>query len=97
MGAGQGAVDGVVLVQEGIDLEGAGNVAPVAHELADNVKVGDDVDASVAHAVVGRVADQLRRGARGFHVGPDAVTGLLEGEGQKCDACFFLFYMLVRH
>lgn len=51
------AVGRVVLVQPGEHLGGAGGVAPVAHQVADDVEEGDDVDAGLLELCVCDVAD----------------------------------------
>jgi hypothetical protein len=87
VGAGQGAVSRVVLVEVRDDGSGARGVAPVTHQLAHDVEERHDIDTGVAHAVVGRVTDQLGAGARSLDVGPNAVPRLLEGERQEGRAC----------
>lgn len=72
--AGNVSVGRVVGVEPGKQLEGAGGVAPVAHEVEGDGEEGDDLDAGGGHAVVGDVADELGGGARGLNVGPDGVA-----------------------
>lgn len=70
----------VVLVQEREQLGGAGRGAPRAHELRHDGEHGDDLDAALAHAIVGHVADELARRARRLAVGKHLVASV--GHGQ---------------
>ena len=93
MGARNIAIGGIVLVQPWVQLQSARSGTPVAHEIERDAEERDDLDAGVHHALVGDVADQLRRGARGLDVGPDAVALGAEGEGEegrawKCQQLF---------
>ncbi len=83
VGARDHAVGGHVAVEPGEELGGAGGVAPVAHEVADDGEQRDDVDAGAQHLVVGDVADLFGRRAAGFEVGPDGVAFGAEGAGEE--------------
>lgn len=84
--AGQVAVGGHVPVEPGEELDGAGGLAPVAHEVADDAEERDHLDAGALHAAVGDVADQGGGGPRGLDVGPDAVPGVAQGQRGKGSA-----------
>lgn len=86
MTAGNEAIGKVVLVEPGEELGGARGVAPVTHEIADNSKGTDELDARVLHAVIGSIADESGGGSRGFDVGPDAVSLGAEGESEESGA-----------
>lgn len=89
MAAGEHPVDGHVRVQPGEDLLCAGGGAPVPHQVADDAKKGDDVDAGAHHLIIGEVADLFCDGARGFLVGPDGVPLCAERASQEggADVC----------
>lgn len=64
----------------------ARRVGPTLHEIADNVEQGHDIDPGLSHAIVADVADQRGGGARGFDIGPDAVTLFAKVEGEESRA-----------
>lgn len=84
MTASQVSVGGHVPVEPGQELQGARGVPPVAHQVADDGEEADDVDSGLLHLRVCQVADQDRRGARGFVVGPDAVAFRPQRSGEEC-------------
>lgn len=86
MATSEHAVDGHVLVEDGEELGSTGGVAPIAHELADNGEVGDNLDTGGAHAVVGLVTDQLGGGARSLVVGPDLEASLAQRQSKESRA-----------
>lgn len=75
------AVSRVIPIEQREDLQSAGGVPPIAHELAHDSEVREDLHARVAHAVVGLVADLGCRRAGGFLVREYAIPGFAEGEG----------------
>lgn len=72
-----------VLVQVRKDLLSTRSVAPIAHQITHNREQAVKLDTGAGHLVVGRVADELGGGARGFDIGEDGVAGGAEGEGQE--------------
>ena len=77
---------GIILRQPGDDRVSAGGSSPIPHQVADDGEEADELDAGACHPVVGDVPDEFRCGARGFHVGPDAVAFGAEGEGEESRA-----------
>ncbi len=74
MTPGKHTVDGQVLVKERKDLSSTRSCTPVTHEIAYNCEEADKLDASLLHAGVGGVADELRGGTGTFDVGKDGIT-----------------------
>lgn len=89
VGTGNHTVGGQVAVKDREEFQGTGGRAPVTHQLADDSKVGDDVDASFTHAVVGLLADVDGGGTRSLMIGPDAVTSFAERKSSESSACYF--------
>lgn len=86
MSTGNEAIGRIVLVEPGDELGGARGVAPVTHEIADDSKGTDELDARVLHAVIGSITDERGGGSRGFDVGPDAVSLGAQGESEESGA-----------
>lgn len=78
-----------IAVQDREQLKGAGTAAPVTHELTDDSKIGHDVDASFAHAVVGLFSDIDGGCTRGLVVGPYTVSGFAKRERTECSTYYF--------
>ena len=74
-------------VQKGQQLQAAGGIAPVAHEIHDDGEHTLEHDAGILHAAVGVVGEAAREGPAGFGVGEDRITLGAEGEGEKFGAC----------
>ncbi|KAI6773986.1 hypothetical protein HG531_000835 [Fusarium graminearum] len=73
-----------VLSEPRVDLLGTGGVAPIPHQLANDGEQADNLDTSVAHAVVGNIADERSGGTGSLNVGPDRVACVTERQGEEC-------------
>lgn len=80
------AVDGEVLVKVGKHLRGTRDVSPVPHEVANDREQADDLHTCVSHPVVGDLADESRRAARGLGIGPDRVSRSSKRQGEMSRA-----------
>lgn len=74
---------GIILRQPWDDRVSAGGSPPIPHQFANDGEKANELDAGARHPVVGDIPDEFRRGALGFHVGPDAVAFGAEGEGEE--------------
>lgn len=88
MTAGHIPIRRQIRIQKGQQLQTAGGIAPVAHEIHDDGEHALEHDAGAFHAAVGVVGEAAREGSAGFGVGEDCVALGAEGEREEFGACF---------
>lgn len=76
------AVDREVRVKVRKHLCGTRDVSPVPHEVANDREQADDLHTCVSHPVIGDLADEGRRAARGLGIGPDRVSRSSKRQGE---------------
>ena len=68
------SIRGQISVQKRQQLQTAGGIAPVAHQVHDDGEHALEHDAGAFHAAVGVVGEAAREGPAGFGVGEDGVA-----------------------
>lgn len=66
-----------------LQLQRARGVAPVAHEIGGNGKLGYYLGTGSAHAIIGVTSNALVERSRGICVGPDLVSLLQKREREE--------------
>jgi hypothetical protein len=86
MPARQHPINRQIAIQIRQHLLSAWRRPPIPHQVADDREQRHELDTRLLHARVGRVADELRGGARALYVGEDGVSLGAEGERKESSA-----------